>query len=407
VSQALKIGLSLPLSGGDAASFGRQAEAGLRLFAADINSAGGIRIDYARREVTIRCEDDRGDPARCADIYRSLCFNDRVDLLFGPCFGPMLRAAVPIAEEARMVLVNHGGVADDLHGVCRMLVSTAAPAVLYLSGVARLLASLKMFRKRLAIVSAPTRFARAVADGLEKAAGERAARWHGVRLRLKYRGLIDPENPPHELMRALRRNRVNAFVSAGSLRQDIAAVRFAIQSQLYIPVIACVAAGLNQFGREMGVDAEGIVGASQWEEDLALRPALGPGPAEFARRMRLYEPGVSCDYPAARAYGAGLAAAAAIEAAGVLDQSRLRAAFANLRTTTTFGDFAVDPAGRQTAHKMLLVQWHQGRKVVIDPAPPEQQGGVEFRSGLRLMLEALHISNPGRASRDRGLRGND
>jgi len=405
----LTIGLSLPLTAGPTA-MGREIESGLRLFAADTNAAAGIRIGGIRHEVNVRCIDDRGEPARCAEIYRSLCFGDRVDLLFGPYTGAMLRVAAPIADEARMVLVNHGGADDDIPGGRGgMLVSVAASAGDYLRSFARLLASLKMLRKRLAIISAPTRFARAVADGLEDAAGERAARWHGVRLKLKYRGTIDPDDPPEMLMSALRRNRINALVSAGGIAHDIAVMKLAIRSQLYIPALACVAAGLHQFGREMGADADGIVGASQWEADVATRPLLGPDAPEFARRMRAFAPNLSCEYPAARIYGAGLVSVAAVEAAASgsktpatsIDQISLRAAFSALRTTTTFGDFAIDPDGRQTAHRMLLVQWHQGRKVVIDPAPPEQTGAVEFPSGLRMLLASLHILSPGRENQRR------
>jgi len=391
---------------------GREIESGLRLFVSVTNAAGGLKVGSGRHDLSVRAIDDKGEFARCAEIYRSLCFTDRVDLLFGPFSGAMLRVAAPIAEEAKIVLVNHGGATDDLPGGRgRMLVSVAASAGDYLRTFARLLASLKMLRKRLAIISAPTRFARAVADGLEDAAGERAARWHGVRLKLKYRGTIDPDDPPEMLMKALRRNRINALVSAGGIDHDIAVMRLAIRSQLYIPALACVAAGLHQFGREMGTDADGIVGASQWEADVASRPALGPDPAEFARRMRAFDPDSMCEYPAARVYGAGLATVAAVEAADTatntssksltIDQPSLRAAFSDLRTTTTFGDFAIDANGRQTGHRMLLVQWHQGRKVVIDPAPPEQKGDVEFPSGLRMLLASLHILGPGRGNQRR------
>jgi len=404
----LTIGLSLPLTAGPAA-MGREIESGLRLFAADTNAAGGVSIRGLRHELSVRVLDDRGEPARCAEIYRSLCFGDRVDVLFGPYSGAMLRAAAPVAEAANMVLVNQGAAADDLPGSRgRMLVNVAASAGDYMRSFARLLASLKMMRKRLAIISAPTRFAGAVGGGLEDAAGERAARWHGVRLKLKYRGTIDQDDPPEMLMRALRRNRINALVSVGDIAHDVTVMKLAIRSQLYIPALACVAAGLHQFGREMGGDADGIVGASQWEADVASRPVLGPDAAEFARRMRAFAPDLSCEYPAARVYGAGLVTVAAIEAEGAsattsrtIEQMSLRAAFSSLHTTTTFGDFAIDADGRQTGHRMLLVQWHQGRKVLIDPAPPEQTANVEFPSGLRMLLASLHILGPSRENQRR------
>jgi branched-chain amino acid transport system substrate-binding protein len=391
----LTIGLSLALTGVHA-ELAREAEQGLRLFVQETNAGSGISIGGARCEIRLRLLDDGGDPGRCAEIYRALCFDERVDLLFGPFTSATLRAAAPIAEQARTLMINHGGALDpgggrDRHG---MVVSVAAPAADYLKGVAKLLATLKMFRKRVALIYAGGPFGAAVVQGFEDAVAQRAIRWHGVRVRLKYRGTIDAETPPVELTRALRRNRINAIISAGDLAHDIASMRAAIRSDLYIPVVACVGAGLNRFGRDMGAESEGVVGVSQWEETMTLKPELGPPPAQFARRLRAFAPGSMCEYMAARSYGAGLLSKAAIERAGSTDTTKLRAVLGAMRTITTFGEFAIDSSGRQTGHRMLLVQWHDGRKVVIDPVPPAEQTAVEFPSGLRILLEAIHVLSP-------------
>jgi len=38
-----------------------------------------------------------------------------------------------------------------------------------------------------------------------------------------------------------------------------------------------------------------------------------------------------------------------------------------LETKTAFGDFKVDQDGVQTAHKMGLTQWQDGKKVMVWP----------------------------------------
>ena len=118
---------------------------------------------------------------------------------------------------------------------------------------------------------------------------------------------------------------------------------------------------------------------------------LGPSAQEFVARFRASnhsEP----DYPAAQAYAAGLLTMAAIRAAGSLNPARIRAAFSDLRTTTFFGDFAIEPvSGRQIGHKMLLIQWHAGRKVIIQPEPDLHAGELEFPSGWRLLLASLQM----------------
>lgn len=382
------------------AAMGRQAEAALRLLVDDINSAGGIGVGTERREAMLECLDDASDAERCAGIYRSLCFENRADIVLGPYSSELARVAAPIAEQAGMVLVNHGGASDDLYAHnYRLLIGVLSAASDYLVPFVRLLAGLKLWRKRLAIVRSESGFARAVAEGIERASKERYARRKGVRIRVKFAGKFDSASTPEKLFPALRRNRINALVSAGSYEHDLAVMRAATAAQLDIPVLACVAAGVESFRRDLGEDAEGIVGPSQWEDQIDFEPEIGPTPREFCRRMRAAQ--VDCDYPAAQAYAGGLLAKTAIENAGSLDQRRIREAFSDLRTSTLFGDFAIDRvSGRQIAHRMLLVQWHRGHKVVIEPEAHADSPALEFPSGWRLILASFHLLKLGRGSDD-------
>ncbi len=399
------IGLSLPLSGEYSAT-GLQIEAALRLFADDTNAAGGIDLAGERRDLEFEYRDDSSRRDRAREIYRWLCFERRVDLIFGPYSTALTRVAAAVANEAGMLLVNHGGAGDDLYNSDRtgerrrMIVSVLSPASDYMTGFVRLLATLKFWRKRLAIVAAKTPFARAIAAGAERESNQRRSWLHGVRLRLKYSTRFDPDHTPSALRTALRRNRINAVVSAGSYEHDLAIMRLCAAPDANIPVLGCVAAGVARFGADLADDAEGIVGPSQWEQDAEIIPQIGPSSRDFARRMRaLGAPG--CDYPAAQAYAAGLLTLAALRTTGSLDQARLRSALSGLRTTTLFGDFAIDPvSGRQVGHKMLLVQWHRGRKVLIDAEPDPNDGAIEFPSGWRLILASMQYFRLSRRDRD-------
>lgn len=390
MAERLSVGLSLSLSGIHAA-MGRQAEAAIKLFVDDLNAAGGVRVGGHARELALECHDDRSDAARCAEIYRDLCGARRAGLLLGPYSSSLTRAAAPIAEAAGMLMLNHGGADDGLHAQGRrMLVGVLSPASDYLSGFARLLTELKFWRKRLAIVAATTPFARDVATGLERACHERRARLRGVRVRLKYAGDFARDEAIARLLPALKRNRINTLAAAGGFAQDVALMRAVTAANLNIPVLGCVAAGVHDFAEALGDAADGIVGPSQWEEQVEIAPELGPTAGEFARRMRAAGHR-DCDYPAAQAYAAGLIGCAAIREADSLDQRRLRDALGEMRTSTLYGDFAIDRVtGRQIAHKMLLVQWHRGHKVIIEPQSHSELGAIEFPSGWRLILASLH-----------------
>ena len=363
MAKRITIGLSLSLTG-EYAAMGRQAEAALRLLVADLNAAAGVRVGGEFREVALECIDDASDAQRCAEIYRALVAERRVDLLLGPYSSGLVRAAAPIAEEARMVLVNHGGAADDLyeHGY-GMIVGVLSPASGYLTGFVGLLATLKFWRKRLAIVAQSLPFAGAVASGVERAATERAARRRGVRVRVKWNGEFDSVTTPPNLFPALARNRVNALVSAGSFAHDVAVIRAVTASELNIPVLACVAAGVERFGIELGEHAEGIVGPSQWEEGTQFKPEIGPDAAAFARRM--HAAGAACDYVAAQAFAAAYTAAygsapelhgakaydgaqvmiAALKACGACTGLSLANAIRAVHYSGLLGDFAYDSSG--------------------------------------------------------------
>jgi branched-chain amino acid transport system substrate-binding protein len=399
----LVIGLSLPLSG-EYCAIGLQIEAALRLFASDTNAAGGVDLAGERCAIELEYRDDRSRRDCAREIYRWLCFDRRADLILGPYSTALTQVAAAVADEAGMLLINHGGAGNNLYpgdlargdraddlvsDRRRMIVGVLSPASDYMTGFVRLLATLKFWRKRVAIIAAKTPFARAVAAGAESDCHQRRIWLHGVRLRLKFSTHFDPDHTPGVLAAALRRNRINAIISAGSYAHDLAIMRLCAAPEANIPVLACVAAGVARFGADLAAEAEGIVGPSQWEPDAPIIPESGPSPREFARRMlAVGAPG--CDYPAAQAYAAGLVTIAALRKAGALDQVRLRNAFSDLRTTTLFGNFAIDPrTGRQIGHEVLLVQWHRGRKVLIDAEPDPNAGAIEFPSGWRMVLASM------------------
>ena len=74
------------------------------------------------------------------------------------------------------------------------------------------------------------------------------------------------------------------------------------------------------------------------------------------------------DYPMVQAYAGGLVAQRCLEIAGTLDQHALRQVASTLDFTTFYGRYRIDPGtGRQLGHRMPVVQWQGGRKVVIWP----------------------------------------
>ena len=120
--------------------------------------------------------------------------------------------------------------------------------------------------------------------------------------------------------------------------------------------------------------AEGFIGPSQWEAEAGYMADYGPSAAQVV--ASLHRAGhEAVDYPMAQAYAAGVVMQRCLLEAGSLDDSALRQAASSLDFTTFYGRFRIDPeTGRQTGRSTLLVQWQDGRKVIV--WPPESANGV-------------------------------
>jgi branched-chain amino acid transport system substrate-binding protein len=56
-----------------------------------------------------------------------------------------------------------------------------------------------------------------------------------------------------------------------------------------------------------------------------------------------------------------------IRRAGSLDGEKVREAISKMDINTAYGAFKVDRNGFQIAHKMLMFQWQDGKKVIVWP----------------------------------------
>jgi branched-chain amino acid transport system substrate-binding protein len=116
------------------------------------------------------------------------------------------------------------------------------------------------------------------------------------------------------------------------------------------------------------------VATSQWEPIDAPKPAdfknwFGPKYTgkefnEFFKKRW----GKPTDFCGAQAFAAGLVLQWGIEKAGSLNTDKIRAALNSMDIMTFYGRSKIDPAtGIQTGHGMVIVQWQDGKKVVVGP----------------------------------------
>lgn len=98
------IGGSLPLTGAYAET-GQWIEKGMRFWADEINSKGGL----LGRPVEFKIYDDQSDVGKAVTFAEKAITVDKVDLLFGGYPGTAARAVMPVAEKHKFVYVSMGG----------------------------------------------------------------------------------------------------------------------------------------------------------------------------------------------------------------------------------------------------------------------------------------------------------
>ena len=378
---AIKVGIPVSLTG-QFQTQGRQALAGLQAWVEDVNRAGGISVGRRRRRVKLVYYDDRSLAAGAEAATRRLLVEDRVDLIFGPYSSGLARAAATVTTEHQQVLWNQGG-ADPMYRPGRRIVGILVEARHYLFGLPRLVHMTGSPASTFAIVRCSAgAFPKLVSEGPKAEARRRG-----------FTEVLFREFPPDQSDFSTLADEVvqatpDLLLVVGRIRHDIAIARALVSR--WTPstrptATAVVAAGIDQFEVELGADAEGFIGPSQWEppapgsEVRMPDPYFGPTPLEVMEslgRASAEAGGLSVDYPMAQAYAAGLVAERCALEAGSLEPAELWQAAGALEFHTFFGKFKIHPSiGWQAGHAMPLVQWQRGRKVVIWP-PERQQGDI-------------------------------
>ena len=166
-------------------------------------------------------------------------------------------------------------------------------------------------------------------------------------------------------------------VAAATYFDDAVAITRAMKELNINPKLYGVTVGgdLPKFYEILARDAEFVYGGSQWLPELVTLRAGGlipiarqyPGAAEFVEAHHKEFPGASFSYQTTAGYGGCQIFVEAIRRAGSLDGRRIRDAILKLDTPTAYGAFRVDEDGFQIAHKMVLFQWQDGKKVIVWP----------------------------------------
>jgi branched-chain amino acid transport system substrate-binding protein len=161
----------------------------------------------------------------------------------------------------------------------------------------------------------------------------------------------------------MKAKKPDIVVGGSYLPDSTAFIRQAKENRLYAPIFAfAVGPALPDFGKNLGADADGVMGNSQWEDDLKL-----PGVTEFVAKYKA-KYGHIPPYHAGGGYGTGQVLEAAVKKAGSVDPAKVRKALHELDIVTTFGRYKVDATGKQIGKPGYSIQWQHGVRELVLPA---------------------------------------
>jgi len=132
---------------------------------------------------------------------------------------------------------------------------------------------------------------------------------------------------------------------------------------------------LPKFHEALSRDAEFVYGPLPWDSQLVTLRAGGlipiarqyPGAREFVESHKKEFPGADLSHRLAADYAGCQILLEAVKRAGSLESETVRDVILKMDLHTVFGAFKVDQDGFQIAHKALMFQWQDGKKVIVWP----------------------------------------
>jgi branched-chain amino acid transport system substrate-binding protein len=346
----IKIGASMSVTGTYAKPGSYQKE-GYDVCIDELNAKGGL----LGRKVELVIYDDQSQPATAVKLYEKLITEDKVDAVMGPYSSAVSEAVANVTEKYKKVMVAPLAATTSIFKKSRKYIfMVITPAENYLDGLIDMAA--KRGLKTVAIINEDTLFPKASAAGTAEAAKKRGMQ---VVLQEAY-----PKGNTDFSALLVKIKAANPdVIAAGTYFDDAVAITRQMKELNVNPKMFGLTVGgdLPEFYDLLKQNAEYVYGSTQWDETLPY-----PGQKEFLAaytKKFKHEP----SYHAAAGYAGCLIYGEAVKRAGTLDADKVREQLLKMEIKTAFGDYKVDADGFQVAHKMVMLQWQDGKRVVVWP----------------------------------------
>jgi len=349
--QPIRVGVTASLTGAYDVQ-GKSLLQGITMWANDINARGAL----LGRAVEIVHYDDQSSPEKSAELYEKLITVDKVDLLVGPYASNVTLAASKIAEKHQFPMVSGTSAATAIwdRGY-KNIFQVDVPAPAYMEKGLEI--AKNGGRKRVGIIYQDNLFTAEVALGAKQKA-------EALGLTVTVFESYPRTGADYQtLIKKFKDTDTEILLGASYFDDSVAIVREA-KRQNYNPRALAFTSGpsTKDFGKELGEDAEGILGFTPW-----IRASRQPMAYDFNFRYRqIYKHAASSN--SAGGYAAGQVLEAAARLAKSLDKDALREQLSTMSFLSLMGRYNVDETGKQIGKEMFLIQWQEGKRVLILPA---------------------------------------
>jgi len=345
-------------------------------FAIDkINEMGGIQVGGKKYKVALKYYDDETKPERTAQLIEKLINEDKVNLLLGPYGSSPTGTAAPIAERYKIPMVEANGAAESVfskgYTYSFMILS---PAKLYLRGIIDVIRSKDPTVKTVAILGENESFSKEVAQGAAEYAKEKG-------MEVVYDELY-PSNAQDvsALLTAIKGKNAQLILGSGHLQDSLLIVKQARDLNVSPKAMGfSVGPSSPEFRANLGKSADYIYGATQWTEALRYNgDDPWKTPKAFGEAFRAKHPDYKViPYQVAESAVAVIAYQKAIEKAGSLDPTRVRAALAAVDLSTFYGRVKFDSRGVNVFKPMAVEQYQpDGIKYTVWPADVAEKAAL-------------------------------
>ncbi|MFH0788331.1 MAG: ABC transporter substrate-binding protein [Pseudomonadota bacterium] len=354
-ADAIKVGIILPLTGGQAA-FGEIEKNSFIMAFNEIQKAGGIK----GAKIELLFEDDTGKPDIARAAAEKLISKDKVVMLGGGYGSSETRAIAGVAQQNKMPFLINTGSADIITEQGWNFVFRLNPPVSEYSEAAETFLKEVAKPKTAAILFENSLFGTSGSREFEKSCKEL-----GIQVALKEgyeKGAVDFK----PLLIKVKNAKPDLVYMISYIMDASLLMRQAMELDINPKLFVGGAAGftLPEFYQNAGKATDGVFSATLWVPTLPFPGALD----YFKNFKKIY--GKDTEYHGAEAYAAMYVIADVLKRAKSFSHEDIRQALAATDLMTAFGRVKFISYGKKTNQNKLatyLVQWNKGKLECVWP----------------------------------------